>query len=547
MTFENVSFAYQDSSRNLFEGLNLNVAEGELCLVIGPTGSGKSTLLQLANGLAPHFTGGRLAGRVTVAGRDTKSHPPRLLADLVGTVNQTPGLGFVTSNVDDELSYVMEQLGVSPALMRTRVEEVVDLLGLNDLRERPLHELSDGEKQRVAIGSVLTSHPRILILDEPTSALDPAAAEEVLAAIVRLVHDIGITVLMAEHKLERVIQFADSIVLIEKHGDVTHGPPREILGVSPIAPPVVRLAQLADWSPLPLSVRQARSKAADLRTRLDDVHEPSPSREPEIALKAANVSVKYGNRLALASTSFELRRGEITALMGRNGSGKTSLLWALQGSGPRSSGEVEIFDIETWEDNKRSKRNAGVDPKQLDSVKAAKLVALVPQNPADLLYLETVEAECAAADRGLGENSARTLEFLKTLSGGIDPLMHPRDLSEGQRLALALAIQISGEPAVLLLDEPTRGLDYQAKASLSRTLARLASDGISVLLSSHDVEFVARTASRVLVLSNGELIADGSARQVLTSSAMLAPQVARILAPMNLMSVDEVRNQLVEK
>ena len=237
------------------------VDEGELCLVVGRTGSGKSTLLGAINGLVPHFTGGQLAGRVIVDGRDTRDHPPRELADVVGVVGQDPLAGFVTDTVEEELAYAMEQLAVPPAVMRKRVEETLDLLGIAELRRRPLRTLSGGQQQRVAIGAVLTAHPRVLVLDEPTSALDPTAAEEVLAAITRLVHDLGITVVVAEHRLERVVQYADRLVLLTGDGAAVAGPPADVLVDSPVAPPVVELGRLAGWAPLPLSVRDARRRA----------------------------------------------------------------------------------------------------------------------------------------------------------------------------------------------------------------------------------------------------------------------------------------------
>lgn len=203
-------------------------------LLVGPSGVGKSTLLGAVSGLVPHFTGGTLRGRVMVDGRDTRTHKPRELADLVGTVGQDPLSHFVTDTVEDELAYGMESLGLAPDVMRRRVEETLDLLGLAGLRDRPIATLSGGQQQRVAIGSVLTPHPKVLVLDEPTSALDPAAAEEVLAVLQRLVHDLGTTVLMAEHRLERVVQYADQVVLLPSPGTApVMGAPADIMAVSP--------------------------------------------------------------------------------------------------------------------------------------------------------------------------------------------------------------------------------------------------------------------------------------------------------------------------
>ena len=217
--FDAVSVTYPGADHPALRQVSLHIPEGELCLVVGGTGVGKSTLLGAINGLVPHFTGGTLAGRVTVAGLDTRTHPPRELAGVVGVVMQDPVNGFVTDTVEEELAYGMEQLAVPAAVMRKRVEETLDLLGIAHLRRRPVRSLSGGQQQRVAIGSVLTAHPRVLVLDEPTSALDPAAAEDVLAALTRLVHDLGVTVVLAEHRLERVIEYADMVVSL--HADAT--------------------------------------------------------------------------------------------------------------------------------------------------------------------------------------------------------------------------------------------------------------------------------------------------------------------------------------
>ncbi|MFG2595762.1 ABC transporter ATP-binding protein [Streptomyces sp. NPDC048462] len=541
ITFDQVTVQYDDAAEPALREVDLTVEEGELCLVVGHTGVGKSTLLGAVNGLVPHFTGGTLYGRVTVDGRDTAHHPPRELADVVGVVGQDPLDGFVTDTVEEELAYAMEQLAIAPAVMRKRVEETLDLLGLADLRHRALYELSGGQQQRVAIGSVLTAHPRVLVLDEPTSALDPTAADEVLAAVTRLVHDLGVTVLMAEHRLERVVQYADRVVHLPGGGRVVHGTPADILRTSSIAPPIVELARAAAWDPLPLSVRDARRAAAPLRTRLAATApapvRPAPAEGRPPLLTARGITVSYHRVPAVREVDLDLSGGEITALMGRNGSGKSSLLWALQGSGPRSGGRVHTRDPRT------GKRG---DPHTMAAVDARRAVGLVPQTPADLLYLESVKQELDQADSesaATGEtDSARTI--LDRLAPGIADATHPRDLSEGQKLALVLAVQLTAAPQVLLLDEPTRGLDYRAKAELTRIVAALAEEGRGVVISTHDVEFVARTADRVVVMAEGDIVADGPTGEVIVASPVFAPQTAKILAPLPYLTVDQVTSAL---
>jgi energy-coupling factor transporter ATP-binding protein EcfA2 len=525
--FDHVTVTYDGAEKPVLRDVSLRVAEGELCLVIGRTGSGKSTLLGAINGLVPHFTGGTLAGRVSVDGRDTETHPPRELADVVGVVGQDPLAGFVTDTVEEELAYGMEQLAVVPGVMRKRVEETLDLLGIAELRHRPLHELSGGQQQRVAIGAVLTAHPRVLVLDEPTSALDPTAAEEVLAAITRLVHDLGLTVVLAEHRLERVVQYADTVIHLAGDGTVVAGPPAEVLLTATVAPPVVELGRLAGWQPLPLSVRDARRSAGPLRASLPSGAPPGGSASPgETVLRARKIVVRYGDVSAVRGVDLELRAGEVTAVMGRNGSGKSSLLWAVQGAGRRQAGTVEI---------------AGRDPKELSPADARALVALVPQTPGDLLYLNTVGAELGQADReSAGSDSPPARELLDRLAPGIADELHPRDLSEGQRLSLVLAIQLRAAPRVVLLDEPTRGLDYGAKRALHAIIHQLAAEDRSVVIATHDVEFVAASCERAIVIGDGEVVADGPTPEIVLASPAFAPQVAKILAPLRYLTVAQV-------
>ncbi|MEV0440427.1 ATP-binding cassette domain-containing protein [Streptomyces spectabilis] len=528
--FEHVTFTYADAPEPALREVDLTVGEGELCLVTGRTGVGKSTLLGAVNGLVPHFTGGHLQGRVSVGGLSTTDAPPQEFAHVVGVVGQDPLASFVTDTVEEELAYGMEQLAIPAAVMRKRVEETLDLLGIAELRRRALRTLSGGQQQRVAIGSVLTAHPQVLVLDEPTSALDPTAAEDVLAALTRLVHDLGTTVLVAEHRVERVLQYADRLVHLTGDGRVREGDPAELMRDSDVAPPVVRLGRLAGWEPLPLSVRDARRAAAELRTRLTGrapAAVPAPRGEP--ALSARRVTVAYGDTVAVRELDLDLAGGEVTALMGRNGSGKSSLLWALQGSGPRHSGQVDA---------------RGTDPGKVAARKARALVGLVPQTASDLLYLHTVDAECAQADRESDAADGTCRALLDALAPGIPGDRHPRDLSEGQQLALVLAVQLAAAPGAVLLDEPTRGLDYHAKEAFTGVIRRLAAEGRAIVVATHDVEFTARAADRVVVLAEGEIVADGPTADVVVSSPAFAPQVAKVLSPQEWLTVEQVRTAL---
>ncbi|MCX4909135.1 ABC transporter ATP-binding protein [Streptomyces sp. NBC_00878] len=587
--FENVSVTYDGAAGPTVQGIELAVPEGELMLLVGPSGVGKSTVLGAVNGLVPHFTGGTLRGRVTVAGRDTRTHKPRELADVVGTVGQDPLSHFVTDTVEDELAYGMESLGLAPDVMRRRVEETLDLLGLADLRDRPIATLSGGQQQRVAIGSVLTPHPKVLVLDEPTSALDPAAAEEVLAVLQRLVHDLGTTVLMAEHRLERVIQYADQVALLPSPGaQLTLDTPSEVMAVSPVYPPVVALGRLAGWSPLPLTVRDARRRAGALRERLaKTTYEatataatattaaaaaaaaasanadantaapllptettPAPSRRPRLFRKRTpeptpstaappstphpttvveNLTVRRGRTEVLHGVTLSIGPGETVALMGRNGAGKSTLLSALVGLVAPATGRVRV---------------GGVEPHRTAPRELIRHVGLVPQEPRDLLYADTVAAECAAADADAGAEPGACRTLVSGLLPGIADDTHPRDLSEGQRLALALAVVLTARPPLLLLDEPTRGLDYAAKSRLVTVLRGLAAEGHAIVLATHDVELAAELSHRVVILADGETVADGPTAEVVVASPSFAPQVTKILSPQKWLTVAHVREAL---
>lgn len=528
--WRDLSFRYsaEASAPAVLDHVDLVLEEAELVLVAGRTGSGKSTLLRTVNGLVPHFSGGVLSGDVLVDGRSIRDRAPRELADLVGYVGQDPSATFVTETVEDELAYGMEQLGLPEQTMRRRVEETLDLLGIADLRGRALRTLSGGQQQRVAIGAVLTMHPRVLVLDEPTSALDPTAAEDVLGTLARLVSDLGLTVLVAEHRMERVVPFADRLLVLED-GRVTAGGTADMLLHSPVAPPVVELGRLAGWRPLPLSVRDARRRTAELG--MDLATPPTRDARPggPAVLQASGVVVRYGATVAVREVALSVAEGHVVALMGRNGSGKSSLLWALQGTGRRDAGDVEVD---------------GVDPAGLSPTRARALVGLVPQTASDLLYLDSVAEECAAADAQAHVPAGTCVGLLEQLVPGIAPERHPRDLSEGQRLALVLAIVLTARPRVVALDEPTRGLDYPAKERLAEIVAGLAAQGHGVLVATHDVEFVAQVADQVVVMASGEVVSAGLTGQVLAESPAFAPQMSKILGS-GWLTVEQVREAMV--
>ena len=502
-----------------------------MVLVMGETGSGKSSLLRLINGLVPHHTGGILAGDISVDGISTREVKPGSLAHIVGIVGQNPLNGFVADIVEEELAFGMEALNFPHDVMRKRVEEVLDLLGLNAVRHRSIATLSGGEQQRVAIGAALVMHPKVLVLDEPTSALDPIAAEEVLSLLHRLVHDLSVTVVIAEHRLERVIQFVDRIIYIEGNGETAIGPAEEVLKTAQLVPPIIRLARALNLSEVGTSVREVRRLTEDIRSQTFETTEKMPA-ETDVVIEVNELTINYGDQRALKGVSTKIHAGEIVAVMGRNGAGKSSLLHAIVGSQLPTNGQVRVHQK---------------DPVLLKGAERRRSIGYVPQEPSDLLYAQSVRAECAQADRDNEIAEGSTFAFLSRLVPHISQETHPNDLSEGQRLALVLSIVLSGNPELLVLDEPTRGLDYQAKNLFALALKEYASTfSRPVLLATHDVELVAELAHRVLFLAEGDIVADGSTLDVLLSSPAFAPQVAKVMSPKPWLTVSDVVQALAQ-
>jgi energy-coupling factor transport system ATP-binding protein len=509
ITFESVSYRYPGSGAAVLSQASFAIPEGAFVLVTGATGAGKSTLLRAMNGLVPHFTGGIFSGTVRTAGIDTKDVSPRELSHLVAFVPQDPAASFVVDRVEDELAYAMENLAFDRTRMRRRIEETLDLLELAALRDRSVRTISGGERQRVAIAAALTAGPRILLLDEPTSQLDPQSAENVLAALQRLVHDLGMTVLIAEHRLERVAGFVDLAVGIDE-SEVAVGPPEEVLAGLGSGPPVTQLGRSLAWRPLPLTVRDARRHAARSVLHL---RVPSPTSLPQAGrtlISARGLGAAYGTTMVLQDVDVDLRAGESIVLIGRNGAGKTTLLRCLAGLHAPASGLVTSGE---------GPPRAGTD------------VALCPQRPEAVLFRDTVREEIAT-----------TLEW-KHRSGDPESLLaafglppsvldtHPRDLSAGQRQLIAIvAVAATGTP-VLLLDEPSRGLDPASKLRLVSFLRSYVTGERAVMLATHDVELAALVADRVIMLASGDVVAEGSPADVLGDSPVFAPQTARVFGP----------------
>jgi energy-coupling factor transport system ATP-binding protein len=523
LRLQSVTYRYPGSDAEALDAVTVEVEEGELVLVAGISGSGKSTLLRAASGLVPHFFGGRIAGRVTVGGLDTRDHGPADIAGVASSLFQDPESQIVMSSVGAEIALPLEARGRSGAAVTRAVEETALALGVADLLERETQTLSGGELQRVALATALVTQPRLLLLDEPTSQLDPVAGDELVAQLRRLNEEWGTSVLLAEQRIERCLTAADRVLAFEAGRLVWDGAPREFAAwaeqrAPALTPPAARMFSLAGLRPLPAGVKDAR--AALRRNSAGPEADPPPPPDPprrrrrlfaragrdRAALLAERLWVEFDDgsgagRAALRGVDLRIEAGETVALLGRNGAGKSTLLRAAAGLIGPARGRVA----------------------------AAGEVALVLQNPSDYLVHERVAEELPStvANEALGE-----LGLLH--AAGRDP----RDLSGGERQRLALGIVLAGRgigggapPAVVALDEPTRGLDREKKAALAERLRALAGRGAAVVTATHDVEFAARVASRCVLLGRGTVIADGPTAEVLSGGRYFSTEVARVLWP----------------
>jgi energy-coupling factor transport system ATP-binding protein len=535
--FNSLTYRYPDIEEPVLEDISLDIEEGEFLLVMGPSGSGKSTLLRCLNGLVPHFYGGQIAGDLRVSDRDPVALGPRGMADLVGFVLQDPEAQFVVDQVEDELAFALENQGLDPVVMRKRVEEVLDQLSIAHLRGRSVHTLSGGERQRVAIAAVMTLQPEVLVLDEPTSQLDPQGAEEVLDTLVKLNQDLGLTVILSEHRLERVMQYVDRILYLPGLGrPPILDEPRTVLRQVELTPPLVTLAKELGWAPLPLTIKEGRRFARRLPgvpEQPANVDSSVPRLPSSVSISVHNLGYSYNGHPALHGVSLEVRWGEFVALMGRNGSGKTTLLKQLVGLLKPDHGGVEIASRQSL---------APMDTRQLPVEETIRSVGYVPQNPNALLFSDTVRQELDFTRRGHGLELSDYSVLLEML-GLSDHVDHyPRDLSVGERQRVALASILVAEPQILLLDEPTRGLDYGQKAALTAILQQAKGQGRTMIMATHDVELVAQCADRVVLMGDGQIVVDGPARKVMSESLVFSSQINKLFRNPALLTVDDVLN-----
>lgn len=506
-----VSYRYPDAEALSIDRCTWRIGQGEFLLVAGRSGSGKSTLLRTLNGLVPHFSGGHFAGTVAVKGRSTHAHGPNQMSGHVGFVFQDPESQLLASKVDEDIAFSLEQRGMAISTIRKRVEELLDLLSISHLRHRDPATLSSGERQRVAIAGAMALHPDLLVLDEPTSQLDPWGGEDVLTSLSHLNEDLGLTIVLAEHRMERLLHRVDGVRWVEAGASADEVvPPQAFVQVANprVLPAVARLGLGLGWNPVPLTVKDGRKQAA--ATSVSPSGKPPISRSHlgEVVLSCQGVQAEHDCDTVLEDVYLDVKQGEIAALMGRNGSGKTTLLRTISGHHVATRGEIHIGERSI---------------KDMVPSEIGRIVGYLPHQPASMVFAERVvdELRYTARQRGV---SIDVSSLLDRFGLGGQENQHPRDLSGGEQERLALAIMLIGEPKALLLDEPTRGMDAWRKADLVSMLRAYCDRGGAVLLATHDVELVAEAADRVVMLGDRSVIAHGATTSVLGGSLTYTTQ-----------------------
>ncbi|WP_028063400.1 ABC transporter ATP-binding protein [Solirubrobacter soli] len=471
---EDLSYRYPGVARPALDGVTLTVEPGELVLLAGGSGSGKSTLLRAACGLVPHFHGGTFGGRVETGGLDTRDHGPAKLAAVAGTLFQDPETQVVMGTVRAEIAFGLENLGWAAPAVARGVEEAALALGLGGLLDRPTHELSGGELQRVALAAALAGRPRLLLLDEPTSQLDPVAGDELLGVLRRLNEEWGTAIVLAEHRLERCLPAADRVLELQDGRLVADETPRAWLARTH-ATPAAQLFALAGLGEPPVTVKEARRQLPELPHETVPPSRPSSRKGALLSVENVWLELRDGPAV-LRGVSVHAHAGERIALMGRNGAGKSTLLKVIAGLLDATRGKVKTPDV-----------------------------ALLTQHPGDHLLHDTIGADVPGSE--LAER-------------------HPRDVSGGERQRSALEIMLNAPAEVLLLDEPTRGMDPRRRDALAQ---RLTQRGGVTIVATHDPEFAAAFATRVILLGDGRPVADATPPEVLAGGWYFATQVARVL------------------
>lgn len=523
---ENLSFSYPKSERKALDGMNLTVNKGDFVLVCGESGCGKTTLLRLLKNEISPF--GEMSGKILYAGRSFDEISENVSASEIGFVGQNPDEQIVTDKVWHELAFGLENLGLEQSVIRRRVGEMASFFGIHGWYHRKTNELSGGQKQLLNLASVMAMQPKILLLDEPTSQLDPIASSDFIATLRKINTELGLTIIMVEHRLEEVFSVVDKVVVMENAGVLFEGSPREVsdkMKGHPMQsglPSAVRIfGGLDGTGNSPLTVREGREFLEKNYSHRSGGHiEEKPFEKTEAVLEAKDIWFRYEKNQpdVISGLNIKIGRGEIYSVLGGNGSGKTTMLNVLAGLDKPYKGKIRI-------DGKKigDYKNSALYGKKL---------SVLPQNPKAVFLKETVKDDLAEMLNAMNIPKSEHEERILTAASrfGITKLLnkHPYDLSGGEMQRCALCKLMLAEPQILLLDEPTKGFDAYSKIGLSKLLKELKAEGKTVVIVTHDIEFAAEFSTRCALFFDGKIISEGTPKNFFSENNFYTTAANRI-------------------
>jgi energy-coupling factor transport system ATP-binding protein len=533
-----VSFRYSAGGHTVLNRVTLTIKDHDFIAILGPSGSGKSTLCLTLNGIIPHSIPGTLTGQILVNGLSTADHQVHELADTVGIVLQNPETQLFAMSIEEELAFGPENLGLPREEIEKRIEEVLSIIGIGDRNRFPF-SLSGGEKQRLAIASMLTMRPSYLVLDEPTSQLDPRGREGVFSMLDRL-HTEGMTIVLIEHDTEHVASHARSVIVLKNGRILMRGPPKKIFSaVEKMQALGIQVPEVAEFTyelhkrglidDICITLDEARTNAS-LNNLVSLLPPPNPRPLPDEDHEAGtplieikDLSFQYEDVPVLSHISLDIQEGEIVAIIGQNGSGKTTLVKHLNGLLRPSTGEIYID---------------GENISHKSVAEMARKVGYVFQNPNHQIFADTVfdEVEFGLINLEVSESERmqQVLDVLRQTDLFRYKEHHPTGLSGGEKQRLAIASVLVMNPQILILDEPTTGLDLKSSRAIIDLVKTLHSQNRTVILITHDMRLVAEMAQRIIILNRGQVVADGSSHDIFSDEALLhdnfleAPQITRL-------------------
>ena len=536
------SFKYSLGSKPALKDINFTVNEGEFIVVCGPSGCGKSTLLRSLKPQLRPF--GETSGSIEFCGRGINDIPDEESAAQIGFVMQSPDAQIVTDKVWHELAFGLENLGVPTHIIRSRVAEMANYFGIHTWFRKKTAELSGGQKQLLNLASVMLMQPKLLILDEPSSQLDPIASREFLENVRKINLELGTTIIITEHNLEDVYGYADKVLLMEHGEAVKYLPPQEMAqylaenerdGMYKALPTPARMYGCVLRGECPLSIVEGRRWfSRQMEGKVLPKPELAEEKRPdERAIDVKEVWFQYekGADPVLRDLSFSLRRGEICSILGGNGAGKTTTLSVISQKNKFNIGRINIAgkDIKKYKGNELFDHN----------------LAVLPQNPQSLFVFETLRRdleEVLRLHKMKKEEINERVELMAKMLGLSELLeRHPYDLSGGEMQKAALAKILLLEPKILLLDEPTKGMDALSKENLGGILRGLRDSGVSVLMVTHDIEFCAKYSDHCMLFFDGYIVSEGSPKKFFADNSFYttaASRMTRHLVP-NIITCEE--------